>query len=400
MEVRPESRKRMDTESPLVQGSAPACDENTIPQHWRVSADRRQNYDVLVAEPLLDERNDTLLRGGSVPGRRFVVIDSGVPVAWRKKIRIYFKSRSVVIRLMVVPGGEAFKNTGSVLRLIKAFDDFELDRRNEPVLVIGGGAVLDTVGLAASLYRRGVPYIRVPSTLLAYVDASIGIKTGVNFGSSKNLIGAFAAPLSVLLDRAFLRSLPQRELSSGLGEILKLGLACDSELFTALEKGADQLLSSQFSDNSGLRLLARSISVILSELEPDMFEENLNRAVDLGHTFSQPFELLAGPFAMRHGEAVALDLNLSAIIAHHRGILDASALWRLVYLTKRLGFPARFPDIEPELLWRSVIERTRHRAGRQRIPLPTRIGGYTFVDDVRPDEVAESLRILRASLSA
>lgn len=352
-----------------------------------------------MAEPLLGEFNHALLRGGSVPGRRFVVMDSGVPAEWRIGIRAYFRSHDVGIGLMAVPGGEAFKNTDSVLRLIKAFDDFELDRRNEPVIVIGGGAVLDTACLAASLYRRGIPYIRVPSTLLAYVDAAIGIKTGVNFGSGKNLIGTFSAPLAVLLDRAFLRSLPHREISSGLGEILKLGLACDSALFTALEQDAAQLRASQFSDENGLRLLDRAISVMLSELEPNMFEDNLYRAVDLGHTFSQPFELLAGPAALRHGEAVALDLNLSAAISHRRGILDGDALHRLAFLTRRLGLPVKFPDIEPGVLWDSVMERTRHRGGRQRIPLPTRIGGYTFVDDVKPGEVAEALRVLRESLS-
>jgi 2-epi-5-epi-valiolone synthase len=390
----------MDNESSVAQVSTTAQGATSLPLHWRVRPDRKQTYDVLVAEPLFDELSDVPLRGGSVPGRRFVVIDSGVPAAWRTKIRTYFKSHSVMTSLMVVPGGEAFKDIDNVLQLIKAFDDFELDRRNEPVIVIGGGAVLDTAGLAANLYRRGVPHIRVPSTLLAYVDASISIKTGVNFGSGKNLVGTFAAPLSVLLDRAFLRSLPHREISSGLGEILKLALACDRELFAALEQGADQFRSSQFSDESGLRLLTRAISVMLDELEPDMYEDNLYRSVDLGHTFSQPFELLVGPAAMRHGEAVALDLNLSAVISHNRGILDSAALHRLVCLTKRLGLPTVFPDIEPELLWRSVIERTRHRAGKQRIPLPTRIGGHTFVDDVKPGEVAESLRILRALLSA
>ena len=389
----------MDAKSSGARDGTAASDGSALPRHWRVSADRRQNYDVLVTEPLLAEFNDALLLGGSVPGRRFVVIDSGVPVAWRMKIRTYFTSHGVGIKIMEMPGGEAFKNTDSVLRLIKAFDDFELGRRNEPVIVIGGGAVLDTACLAASLYRRGIPYIRVPSTLLAYVDASIGIKTGVNFGSGKNLIGAFSAPLSVLLDRAFLRSLPHREISSGLGEILKLGLACDSELFAALEEDGERLRSSRFSDENGLPLLARAVSVMLGELESNMFEDNLYRAVDLGHTFSQPLELLAGPAAMRHGEAVALDLNLSAAIAHRRGLFDASTLHRLALLTKRLGLPTKFPDIEPELLWHSVTERTRHRGGRQRIPLPTRIGGYTFVDDLRPGEVSESLSALRETLS-
>jgi 3-dehydroquinate synthase len=284
---------------------------------------------------------------------------------------------------------------GSVLRVIAGFDEFGLDRRNEPVIAIGGGAILDSVGLAASLYRRGVPFIRVPSTLLAFVDAAVGIKTAVNFGSRKNLIGSFEPPLAVLLDRALLRSLPGAEIASGLGEILKLGLGCDSELFERLEAGAGRFGAGAFTGRADTELLFRAISVMLAELEPNLFEDDLCRAADLGHTFSQAFELRAGRQAARHGEAVALDLNLSAVIASRRGILADTALARLTRLTQRLNLPTNVPEIGPEELWRAVTDRTRHRAGRQRMPLPDAIGSCAFVDDVTITEVAASLDVLR-----
>ncbi len=358
-------------------------------------AERARSYEIRIAEPLLDIGNEALLAGGAVPGRRFVVLDDGIPRAWRFALERYFAAHGIVAHIMPVPGGESFKDVDSVLRVIGALDEFGLDRRNEPVIAIGGGAVLDSAGLAASLYRRGVPFIRVPSTLLAFVDAAVGIKTAVNFGSRKNLIGSFEPPLAVLLDRALLRSLPEAEIASGLGEILKLGLGCDSELFERLEAGAGGFGAGAFTDRSDIELLFRAISVMLAELEPNLFEDDLGRAVDLGHTFSQAFELQTGRQSARHGEAVALDLNLSAVIASRRGILAGPALARLTRLTQQLNLPTTVPEIGPEELWQAVTDRTRHRAGRQRIPLPDAIGSCAFVDDLTIREVAASLDVLR-----
>src|ERR1700674_1374626 len=141
------------------------------PLEWRVSTARATDYEVRVAEPLLDPANAALLEGGHVPGRRFVVVDDGVPPERRGDLEAYFDARGVSIGLLLVNGGERFKTIDNVLKVANAFAQFGLDRRNEPVVVVGGGAVLDTVSLAASLYRRGVPFVRVPTTLLAYVDA-------------------------------------------------------------------------------------------------------------------------------------------------------------------------------------------------------------------------------------
>jgi 3-dehydroquinate synthetase len=360
-----------------------------------VRAEQARSYEIRVAEPLLDIGNEALLAGGAVPGRRFVVLDDGIPPRWRFALERYFAAHGIVAHIMPVPGGESVKDVDSVLRVIAALDEFGLDRRNEPVIGIGGGAILDSAGLAASLYRRGVPFIRVPSTLLAFVDAAVGIKTAVNFGSRKNLIGSFEPPLAVLLDRALLRSLPAAEIASGLGEILKLGLGCDTELFERLEAGAGRFGAGAFTDRGDTELLFRAISVMLAQLEPNLFEDDLCRAVDLGHTFSQAFELQAGRQAARHGEAVALDLNLSAVIASRRGILAGPALTRLTRLTRRLNLPTTVPEIGPEELWQAVTDRTRHRAGRQRVPLPDAIGSCVFVDDLTISEVAASLDVLR-----
>jgi 3-dehydroquinate synthase len=297
-------------------------------------------------------------------------------------------------RILIVEGGERCKRPEMIFEIIDEFEKFGLVRRSEPVLIIGGGALMDAVSLAAAIYRRGVPFIKVPTTLLAYVDASIGIKTAINFNGKKNLVGSFSAPLAVLLDRGFFRTLPSREISSGLSEILKLGIGCDEELFYHLEALTPEVIFEDKFQSQDAMILTRAIEVMIRELEPNIHENNLCRAVDLGHTFSQVFEMSFGEDALRHGEAVALDLNLSCIVANQRGLLDDHSLRRVAMLTETLGLPTKVPEADPGELWCSVAERTRHRGGLQRIPMPCRIGESVFVNDLTSSEVGNAYEFL------
>jgi 3-dehydroquinate synthase len=362
---------------------------------WHVRADLEQSYEIRTTEALLAPGNDAILQGGWPGGRRFIIMDSAVCPQWRHRFQSYFDSKGTEARFMVVPGGEESKNIEVVTSIIGEMQQFGVARRHEPVIVVGGGALLDTGSFAASVYRRGVPFIRVPTTLLGYVDASVGIKTGVNFGRFKNLVGTFAAPRLVLLTREFFGTLPVREIANGLGEILKLGMGCDAGLFSLLESDADTFEQTRLCDAAGLRILRRSIDVMLEHLRPNIHEANLSRAVDLGHTFSQAFEMAAGAGSIRHGEAVSFDVSLSAIISARRGWLASADLRRLANLTRRLGLPVNVPDIDPAAIVDSLAERTRHRDGRQRVPLPVRIGECRFVNDLTPHEVSESFDELR-----
>jgi 3-dehydroquinate synthetase len=167
-------------------------------------------------------------------------------------------------------------------------------RRREPFLAIGGGCVLDIAGMAACLYRRGVPFVRVPTTLLAIVDASVGVKNGVDYccqrtnETYKNRIGSFYAPSSCLLDPGFIASQDARNISNGLGEVLKLALVRSSDLFELLEAHGRTLVESRFEDeslkSSGVsgRIIDLSIQIMLEELGPNLWESKLDRCVDYG----------------------------------------------------------------------------------------------------------------------
>ena len=356
---------------------------------WKVSDSEPRSYEIRSVEPLLE--GSALLSGGHVPGRRFVILDNGVPPRWRDLLRSYFERHRVEVQIMELRGGESCKEMPVVMQIIERLETFQLDRRGEPIIVIGGGAVLDVGGFAASIYRRGVPYIRVPTTLLGYVDASVGIKTAINFGSLKNLIGTFSEPYLVLLDTGLFDSLPTREISSGLGEILKLGFGCSTPLFRLLERQSNILEPRAFRTLGGRQMLHLAIEVMLRELRPNLRETDLWRVVDLGHTFSQAFEMVDNGNRLRHGEAVSLDVGISAVLAARRGLLPQADIARLARLTSRLGLPTTMPNVSSETLWCSVLERTRHRAGRQRIPLPRHLGECVFVDDVTADELAAAI---------
>lgn len=366
-------------------------------RRWGVSADTQRSYEIRVVEPLLDLRNDALLSKGNVPGRRFVIMDNGICRQWQERLHRYFDAKQVEATYMVVPGGERHKNVEAVMSIVAELRQYGLDRRNEPPIIMGGGAVLDTGSFAASIYRRGIPFIRVPTTLLGYVDASVGIKTGVNVGSSKNLVGTFSAPELVLLDREFFGSLPPCEIASGLAEVLKLGLGCDTTLFRMLDAGAPAFASTRLRDADGFKILARAIDMMLAQLQPNIYERCLCRSVDLGHTFSQVFEMSDDGNRVRHGEAVAFDLNLSAIISARRGILGEDELCQLADLTRRLGLPTAVPEVEPQVVWESLIERTQHRAGWQWTPLPRRIGECVFVNDLTRQEICDAFEELHDS---
>lgn len=205
---------------------------------WTVVSPITFTYKVTETHGLLDPSNDTLLFGhitdpqelqeikkSNKPIRRFLVIDQEVFNIYGPKLTEYLTVNNVVYKILALPTNEESKSMETALKILDDVNNFALDRRTEPIIAIGGGVCLDIVGLAASLYRRRTPYIRVPTTLLSYIDASVGAKTGVNFANCKNKLGAYIPPAAALLDLSFIATIPRRHISNGLAEMLKVGFS-------------------------------------------------------------------------------------------------------------------------------------------------------------------------------
>ncbi len=373
-------------------------DETTLGRpSWRVSAAHRIEYDVEMTADVLDPNNEALaVRCG---GRVLAVVDHTVEELYGPLIRAYFAHHEIPVSVIVLPAEEDAKELSSVVAVADAMADAGLLRRSEAVVVFGGGVVMDVVGLAANLFRRGVPYVRVPTTLIGLLDAGVGVKTGVNRGKHKNRLGTYFAPTATLVDPSFLISLPPRHIRNGLAEVVKIALVKDAELVSLLESVVDSLRQLDYAltaVDSHEEILSRAISGMVSELEPNLHEMDLERIVDFGHTFSPSLELIADP-PLLHGEAVAVDMALCVELSLQRGLLSEFEARRVFNLLFRLGLPLTNRMFEASLLEKALEDTVKHRDGLQRVPLLTGIGRVTFVNDLTLEELSNAVANTRAT---
>merc|ERR1719238_1431960 len=182
--------------------------------------------------------------------RRLVVIDEAVHELHGERVRAYFEARGVEHSILVLPMEEDNKSVETTMKVAKKMKEFNIDRRTEPVLAIGGGVCLDVVGFAATIFRRRTPYIRVPTTALSYVDASVGAKNGVNFAGSKNRLGTYVPPCAAILDPFFIATQKDREVANGLGEMCKMAIMKSPELYGLLEEHGPRLVRDRFAPAS------------------------------------------------------------------------------------------------------------------------------------------------------
>ena len=360
---------------------------NTATHRWQVRAERPVAFDVIKAPQLFLADNEALLGfGKGAGGRRFVVVDGNVARHHGSKIRDWFRHHEIEARIVVFPGGEEHKTIEIYQDLVRELDSFPIHRRDEPIIAIGGGVLTDVVGFVAASYRRSVPHIKVPTTLMGYIDAALGIKAGINFNGNKNRLGSFEPPQAVFLDKSFLPSLPHRHLLNGLCEIIKLAIICDATLFEWLEADGAESVAACFANAAGDAILDRAIGGMLEELAPNLFEEQLARKVDFGHTFSYGLET-RHEHRLLHGEAVLLDILVSVLIAERRGLFSARDAGRVFALVEQLGIQLDFEVLDAELMWQSLLDRIEHRNGMQRVPMPTGLGQCTFLNDITRREL-------------
>jgi 3-dehydroquinate synthetase len=361
---------------------------------WRVTYQKPIEYEVLTCPDIFNPQNDALASVGKRGDtRRFVVVDSNVETHYATAIRDYFDNQNIEAKVITFPAGEKNKSIDNYLWILRELDTFPINRRDEPIIAIGGGVLTDVVAFVASSYRRGVPHIKIPTTLMGYIDASVGIKNGINFNDNKNRLGSFEPPKKVFLDRTFLKTLPERHILNGVCETLKLAIIKDVSLFELLESHGADCVQTRFQDEIGASILDRSVGGMLEELEPNLFEDELARKVDFGHTFSYGLET-RHETELLHGEAVLIDMVISSILAEARGILPKQQLDRIFDLIAKLNIPLNQHLVDPGLLWTTLEERTYHRNGFQRVPLPAGLGKCTFVNDIKFNEIQSACRNL------
>lgn len=365
---------------------------------WEVRATQNIRYSVQFYDGLFSHSNTVLLRAGigQTPAcqRRLIVIDTRVLDLYGWEIEGYFRANRVHYKFLPLNTTEPEKTVENVLRVVRALDNFGVNRRSDPLIAIGGGVLLDVAGFAASLYRRGLPYVRVPTTLMGLIDAGIGIKTGVNFDSHKNRIGTYFAPQRTYLDTQFLKTLDDRHVANGIAEIIKMAIVKDAKLFELLEENVSTAIVDRLSGRAAYReILVRATVGMLDELSDNLWESVLERIVDYGHTFSPTLEMAALP-ELLHGEAVAIDMALSLVLAAQRELINPEELSRALGLIHAYGLPTGHPQCDEDLLMKALADSTSHRDGLQRVPLSRGIGNAVFVNDLTRAEIRSAARYL------
>jgi len=272
-------------------------------------------------------------------------------------------------------------------------------RRSEPVLAVGGGVLTDTAGFACACWRRGIPWCRLPTTLLGMVDASVGIKVAINY-HRKNGVGHFFSPSHTFIDPSFLGTVSTADIRSGVGEIMKAALIHDGRLYELMERHGERLIEERFqSSDEASRVIKLSIDAMLECIGPDLWEEALLRPMDFGHTFSRTLEA-DERFYLRHGEAVAIDCIMSALIAERKGILPTAQADSLLRLYARLGLPCSIKGVSAATYKKARDEIVVHRDGLLRAPMPAGIGTCEYVDEMTDDEIDDAFARLERFMEA
>lgn len=336
-------------------------------------------YPIFLGDGLLD-RVGELLRDRQLAARCAVVTNPTVGALYAARVLNSLRANGFTPTQIEIPDGEQYKSQETVSSLYNRFIAAKLERRS-PILALGGGVIGDTVGFAAATYLRGVPFVQLPTTLLAMVDSSIGGKVAVDHPAGKNLIGAFKFPVCVIADLSTLDTLPIEEYRAGMAEVIKHGVLGDEGLFHELHEGRKM---------DGV-LLERALRVKIEVVERDPYEDNVRAWLNLGHTFGQAIETLE-EFQMRHGYAVAMGMAVAARLAANLKLCESTVRDEILTLLETYHLPTRLSrTFSADDILRAMGTDKKIQDGKLRLILPREIGRVEIVTDVTREAMAEAL---------
>ncbi len=351
------------------------------------------HYEIQIGHGILEQVGAACAALGL--GRRVALItDETVAGFYLQPLSTSLSTAGFEVLKVVYPGGEGHKNLSGAEGIFSHLIEASLDR-GAWVLALGGGIVGDMAGFVAATYLRGVPFVQVPTTIVAQVDSSIGGKTGVNHALGKNLIGAFHQPKLVFVDTNTLRSLPRAELVSGLAEVVKHGIIRDPELFVFLEEHIEEVIDMSIASDDLDWLIARNASIKAAVVSADEKEGGLRAILNYGHTIGHAIEAATDYARYRHGEAVILGMLAAGEIAFRRGLFNKEDRQRQDALLERLGVPTGLKDVSPA----HILERTRADKkridGKARYILARSIGTVEIFDDVDDASALAAIEYVR-----
>lgn len=350
-----------------------------IPPSLTVSLGER-SYPIYVgppAVPALCAQVETLRAKGR---RVLVVVDEALAQAQGPALEDLFGD----LPRALVPSGEASKNFHMLERLCRAAAEARIDRKGA-IFAVGGGVTGDLAGFAAAAYLRGIPFFQVPTTLLAMVDSSVGGKTGINLPEGKNLVGAFHQPNAVFACTGLLQTLPPREFSAGMAEVIKHALIADADLFDLLEKEPLRTATDPRLPAIVTRNCAIKAAVVQSD-EREQAAEGGRALLNLGHTFGHAIEAIAGYGTYLHGEAIGVGLVLAGRISAALGLIDPDTVRRIEAVVAAANLPTHLrTPLAVDPLWEAMTRDKKVDGGDIRFVVLNRIGSARTTRSISPD---------------
>jgi len=346
-----------------------------------------RSYPIAIGPGLLD---DAALLERHIGGNKVAIVtNTTVAPLYLDKVAGHLRAAGRDVVEIVLPDGEEHKNWQSLNLVYDALLQNKCDRKTT-LVALGGGVIGDLTGFAASSYMRGVPFVQIPTTLLSQVDSSVGGKTGINHPLGKNMIGAFYQPRAVIADTATLDTLPPRELSAGLAEVIKHGAILDATFFDWIEANIEKLMARE--PQAIAHAIARSCEIKSEVVRKDEREGGLRAVLNFGHTFGHAIENGLGYGEWLHGEAVGCGMVMAADMSARLGLIEPAAVERVRALVRAAGLPAEAPDLG-EARWIELMEvDKKNEGGEIRFILLKPLGS--------PSITTAPLDILRSTLAA
>lgn len=328
-----------------------------------------RSYPILIGSDLLgqDQHYQQLPKASQA----LIVSNTTVAPLYAQKLEAALLTHYPKVQTVVLPDGEAYKTWETLNLIFDALLGHACDRKTV-LFALGGGVVGDMTGFAAASYMRGVPFVQVPTTLLSQVDSSVGGKTAINHPLGKNMIGAFYQPQLVVCDLSTLKTLPEREVSAGLAEIIKYGPIADADFFIWLEKNIDALKNL---DEAALTYaVERSCAIKAAVVGQDEKESGLRAILNFGHTFGHAIEAGMGYGNWLHGEAVAVGMLIAAELSTRLGLMPADFPARLQSLVQRAGLPTQAPQMPIAEFFEHMAVDKKAEAGQIKFVLIEQLG--------------------------
>jgi 3-dehydroquinate synthase len=295
------------------------------------------------------------------------------------------KIEAIELNVVTIPDGEKYKTLNTIEDILNQLFEYKLDRKST-LIALGGGVIGDMTGFTASLYQRGINFIQIPTTLLSQVDASVGGKTGVNNSYGKNLIGAFYQPKAVYIDPTFLKTLPAREFSAGVAEIVKMAVMFDIDYFEFLE-------SADLYDDEVLKsVIKRSVELKAMVVNQDEKESGIRAVLNYGHTFAHVIENETNYTKYLHGEAVSIGIVMANNLANELGLISKEESDRVTNLLKKFNLPIEYTVKDSNSFYEHFLLDKKSANNKIKFILAKGLGNFSIVDNIDANLVKSNLK--------